>query len=184
MVNRKLSLLGLLVIVVFTITTMVGCGGGSEEADTATPVSGAASLPAGLLLTASPGEATPIEQCRASVKPDDEVIVRVVVGGEVDVFVEDRALVKVIDAGIENPCLVPGHDCPTPWDYCCTPVDQLMPHRAAIKIVDANGKTLPVDLKKSGHFKEMDTLVIKGLVATGSDENNLVINAQGIFVEK
>ena len=182
MLNRSLSILGLLVIVVFTITTMIGCGG-SDEADpgAATPV--AASLPAGLFLTASPGEPIPIEEFRSSAQPDDEVIVRVVVGGEVEVFVANRALVKVIDAGIENPCLVEGHDCPTPWDYCCTPADEKQPHRAAVKIVDASGKTLPVDLKSSGHFKELDILVIKGVVAPGSDENNLVINASGIFVE-
>ena len=182
MLNKKISLLGMLVIVVFTITTMIGCGG-SDEAEPVTPETTAA-LPAGLFLTASPGEPMPIQEFRSSAQPDDEVIVRVVVGGEVDVFVEDRALVKVIDAGIENPCLVPGHGCPTPWDYCCTPPNELQPHRVAVKIVDANGKTLPIDLKKAGHFKELDTLVIKGVVAAGSDENNLVINAQGIFVEQ
>jgi hypothetical protein len=59
----------------------------------------------------------------------------------------------------------------------------LQPHRATIKVVDAEGKTLKVGLKSAGHIEEMKTLVVKGIVAEGSDQKNLIIEAKGIYVE-
>ena len=50
-------------------------------------------------------------------------------------------------------------------------------------VVDAQGKTIRVDLKGAGQIEEMKTLVVRGVVAQGSDTNNLVVNAQGIYVE-
>ena len=108
---------------------------------------------------------------------------RVVVGGEVSVFVPGRAIMKVIDTEVENLCLKSGDSCKTPWDYCCATAEDLQQHRATVKVVDAQGKTLRVGLKGTGEIKEMKILVVKGIVAQGSDTKNLVVNAQGIYVE-
>ncbi|MCP4712916.1 MAG: hypothetical protein GY869_30175 [Planctomycetes bacterium] len=181
MLNRNLSLFGLLVIAVFTMTMMIGCG--SDEAEPTVPDT-TAGLPTGLILTAAPaGQSIGIPEVKANSKVGDEVIVRVVTGGSADgVFMDDRAVVKVVDAALDNPCLAEGHGCKTPWDYCCTPNDELLPQSATIKVVDAQDKTLGMSLK-TGQIKELSTLVVQGVVAPGSNENNLVINAQGIFVE-
>ncbi len=101
------------------------------------------SLPAGLFLAAAPAEPVAVKQLKAQAQVGDEVIMRVVVGGEVNVFVPSRAIVKVIDTEMENLCLGPGDSCKTPWDYCCATADDLQ----------------------------------------GSDKKNLVVNAQGIYVE-
>jgi len=111
--------------------------------------------------------------------------VRVVVGGSLNgVFMEDRAVVKVVDAVLNNPCLAGDNHCPTPWDYCCTPSEELRPHQATIRVANAQDKTLGVSLRVPGQIEELKTLVVQGIVAADSKENNLVINAQGIFVEK
>jgi hypothetical protein len=141
------------------MSIMIGCDG-SDEADTSSNAGGAstASLPVGLFLTAAPAESVAVRQLKAQAQEGDEVTMRVVVGGEVSVFVPGRAIMKVIDTEMENLCLKPGDSCKTPWDYCCATAE-------------------------AGEIKEMKTLVVKGVVAQGSDTKNLVVNAQGIYVE-
>jgi len=184
MQSKKLTLLTTFVCAALAMSMMIGCDG-SDEADTSSNTGGAstASLPAGLFLTAAPGEPVAVRQLKAQVQEGDEVIMRVVVGGEVNVFVPGRAIVKVIDTEMENLCLSMADSCKTPWDYCCETADDLQRHRATVKVVDAQGKTLRVDLKGAGQIEEMKTLVVKGVVAQGSDTKNLVVNAQGIYVE-
>ncbi len=184
MQSKKLSLLTTFVCAVLAMSMMIGCDG-SDEADTSSNAGGAstASLPAGLFLAAAPGEPVAVRQLKAQAKEGDEVIMHVVVGGEVNVFVPGRAIVKVIDTEMENLCLGPGDSCKTPWDYCCATADDLQRHRATVKVVDAQGNTLRADLKGAGEIEELKTLVVKGVVAQGSDKNHLVVYAQGIYVE-
>lgn len=177
MENRKMSLWVTIVCAALMMSMMTGCDG-SDETETTT-----ASLPAGLFLASAPAEPVAVKQLKAQAQVGDEVTMRVVVGGEVSVFVPGRAIMKVVDAEIKNLCLGLGDSCKTPWDYCCETTDNLKLHRATIKVVDAQGKTIRADLKGAGQVKELKTLIIKGVVAQGSDENNLVVNAQGIYVE-
>ena len=188
MKNRKVFMWVTFACAALMMSLMIGCDG-SDEADTSSnpgaPGAGTstASLPAGLFLAAAPGESVAVKQLKAQAQVGDEVVMRVVVGGEVNVFVPGRAIVKVIDTEMENLCLKPGDSCKTPWDYCCATAEDLQQHRATVKVVDAQGKTLRADLKGAGEIEEMKTLVVKGVVAQGSDRNNLVVNAQGIYVE-
>ena len=184
MQRKKITLLTTFVCAALMMSMMTGCDG-SDEADTSSNAGGTstASLPAGLFLAAAPAEPVAVQQLKAQAKEGDEVIMRVVVGGEVSVFVPGRAIMKVIDTEMENLCLKPGDSCKTPWDYCCATAEDLQRHRATVRVVDAQGKTLRVDLKGAGEIKEMKTLVVKGVVAQGSDKKNLVVNAQGIYVE-
>jgi len=188
MQRTRMTLLTTFVCAALAISMMIGCDG-SDDADTSSnpgaPGAGAstASLPAGLFLAAAPAGPVAVKQLKAQAQEGDEVTMRVVVGGEVSVFVPGRAIMKVIDTEMENLCLKPGDSCKTPWDYCCATAEDLQQHRATVKVVDAQGKTIRVDLKGAGEIKEMKTLVVKGVVAQGSDTKNLVVNAQGIYVE-
>jgi hypothetical protein len=166
------------------MSTMIGCDG-SDEADTPSNAGGTstASLPAGLFLASAPAGPVAVKELKSQVQAGDEVTMRVVVGGELNVFVPGRAIMKVIDTEMENLCLKPGDSCKTPWDYCCSTVEELQQHRATVRVVDAQGKTLRADLKGAGQIEEMKTLIVKGVVAQGSDKKNLVVDAQGIFVE-
>jgi antitoxin (DNA-binding transcriptional repressor) of toxin-antitoxin stability system len=180
---KKTSSLVMFVFVALAISTMIGC----DKSDDAERTSGAdtatASLPAGLFLAAAPDSPVPVKQVKAQAKEGDEVVVRVVAGGEVNVFVDGRAIAKVVDAEMENLCLSPDDNCRTPWDYCCAASEELQPHRATVRVVDAEGKTIKVGLKGAGQIEELKTLIVKGVVAKGSDRNNLVIDARGIYVE-
>ncbi len=182
--NKKASLWIMFVLAVLAAAMMVGCGKSddTEEAEGSGAAS-TASLPAGLFLAAAPGEPVAVKHVKAQAREGDDVVVRAVVGGEVNVFVDGRAIMKVIDTEMKNLCLSEDDSCRTPWDYCCSTTEELQPHRATVRVVDAKGKTLKIGLKGVGQIEEMKTLVVKGVVAKGSGEKNLVINARGIYVE-
>jgi len=188
MQSKKLPLLTTFACAALAMSLMIGCDG-SDEADTSSNPGGpgagtsTVSLPAGLFLAAAPAEPVAVRQLKAQAQAGNEVVMRVVVGGEVNVFVPGRAIVKVIDTEMENPCLKPDDSCKTPWDYCCATADDLQRHRATVKVVDTQGKTLRADLKGAGEIEELKTMVVKGVAAQGSDRNNLVVNARGIYVE-
>ena len=182
--NKKTSLWVTFVLAALAASTMIGCGKSDDTEEAAgSGDASTASLPAGLFLAAAPGGQVAVKQVKAQAREGDEVVVRAVVGGEVNVFVDGRAIVKVIDAEMKNLCLSQDDSCKTPWDYCCSTTEELQPHRATVRVVDAVGETLKVGLKGAGPIEELKTLVIKGVVARGSDEKNLVINAQGIYAE-
>lgn len=170
-----------IVCTTLTLLALVGCDGSDELGQSAGLVT--ASLPTGFFVSVSPGDPVPVQQLKAEAQAGDEAIVRVVVGGDKDVFVEDRAIVKVVDASVENPCLVDDDHCLTPWDYCCTPAAELQAHRATVKVTDDLDKTLRLCLKGQGALKELQTLVVKGVVAAGSDQKNLIIDAHCVFPE-
>ena len=181
---KKTSLGTLLVLAALAISTILGCGKSDDgEKPSGAGGTSTASLPANLFLATAPGQPVAVKQVKAQAQEGDDVIVRVAVGGEVNVFVDGRAIVKVIDTEMKNLCLSPDDSCKTPWDYCCSTTDELQPHRATVRVVDAEGKTLKVGLKGARQIEELKTLVVKGVVAKGSDGKNLVIDAKGIYVE-
>ena len=169
------------------IVTLSGCDQAAPPSPKASggdkSVAATSKLPDNVLLTEAPVQPTPVSKLRSSAKEGDEVIMRVVVGGRVKPFVNNRAVMTVVDAGLHNVCTQPGDPCKTKWDYCCTAPEELQPHLATVQIVDNRGRPLPVDLAASSKIKPMSTLVIKGKVGPRLDPAALVVNASGIFVE-
>lgn len=158
-----------------------GCGS-SDDAESSN--SGAqTSLPASLFLTTAPTGVTPIATLKETAQEGDAVTIKAVVGGTTKTFVANRAVMTVIDAALANPCIAEGHQCATPWDYCCTPPEQRLVHMASVQIVDAGKRPLAVDLGTLDEVQPMSTLVIEGTVGPRPDQETLVIHASGIFVE-
>ncbi|QNN24959.1 hypothetical protein HED60_22665 [Planctomycetales bacterium ZRK34] len=164
-------------------TVLVGCGE-SPSASTSKPASlSAASLPDSAIAAESPGEATPIAKLKSTAKAGDQVTLRAVVGGRSEPFVKDRAIMLVVDATLPRSCGVePDDPCKTPWDYCCSASEELMPNLATVQIVDAEGAPLKVDLG-SGPIKPFDTIVVSGSVGDRPDDKTLVVNTSSVYVE-
>ena len=141
-----------------------------------------AALPASLFLAAEPSGATSIAAAKENAKEGDEVVVKAIVGGRLDVFVENRAVMTVIDPSVNNPCTADDDHCQFPWDYCCTPMEQRTPHMASVQILGPDARPLPIDLNTVDQVKPLNTVVIKGTVGARTDPTSLVINATGIFV--
>jgi hypothetical protein len=71
--------------------------------------------------------------------------------------------------------------CKTPWDYCCTPREELRAHSATIQLVDENGAPIRTDIKGRRGIRELSDLTITGTVVS-ADHNSLIVKATGIFV--
>jgi len=163
-----------------SLFTLAGCDGSEPAASQ----SQATPLPASALLQQSPGEPTPIDQLRKTAAEGDEVVIRAVVGGQEKPFVSGRAIMTVVDATLPKSCGVsPDDPCTTPWDYCCTQRDDLMPHLATVQLVDAEGKPLQINLIGSKQLEPLDTIIVRGTVGPRPDPSMLVINAQSLYVE-
>ena len=98
-------------------------------------------------------------------------------------FVDNRAIMTVVEGAMPNQCLSPDDACTTPWDYCCESPEALKENLAAVQINDAEGRPLEVDLEASPRLKPLATLVVRGTVGPRPDAQTLVINASGIYVD-
>jgi len=176
---RFMDVLRFNLMLVAALGLLAGCG------DSGTADSGGkeAMLPAAFVLADSPGEATPVTALRASASEGDEVVMRVVIGGRENPFVSERAIMTVVDAGIPNACMNEGEGCATPWDYCCDDPDHLTKNMATVRLVDESGAPMAINL--AGTLLEPNTVLhVRGKVGAGSNADNLVVNAEGLWVEK
>jgi len=161
----------------------VGCGKEKDSPATGQTAKQAVSLPAALFLAKAPENVVPVKDVKASAAAGDQVVVRAVVGGRKNPFVEGRAMWTAVEASLYNACTRPGHGCSAPWDYCCADADELGDNMVTIQVLGADGKLLPVDLTSSTQLAPMTTLVVEGTVAQKPDSKALIVSATGIFVE-
>jgi hypothetical protein len=173
--------LGLMTLIVFS-----GCGSPAAPAKQAgnggkpTPT-----LPESFLLKEAPANAKSISAVKKEAKEGDEVIIRGRVGGRKDdTFTHGRAMMYVMDMGVNSCDMNVGDDCPTPWDYCCEEPGTIAQNIATIQFVDADGKILKSDVKGSNGLDTLSVVTIKGKVGKRDDPKVLVVTASGIFVEK
>ena len=175
------------ILVTMLLVTLAGCGDGNDKKvsnDKATPNTPgpAVSLPADLLVSTTPGEAKNIVDLKKDAKEGDEVVVRGVVGGDTNPFVANRAMVSLIDMAVPT-CKENGEECPTPWDYCCVPQEELTKAKATVQVVGKNGFPLKVALSSGQKLKPYDVIVVRGKVGARPSGDVLVVNATSIYVE-
>jgi hypothetical protein len=159
-------------------------GGCNREDAASTPAAAQTSPPAAgnkYLLTAEPAGAKPVKGVRKDAKDGDEVVIVGHIGGEKKPWVEGRATFWIVDPSIK-PC-PPDESCPTPWDCCCEPKEELHKAMATIKVVDEHGQTVPVDTRQLLSVKESQMIVAHGR-AKRDDQGNLVVLADGVFVRR
>jgi hypothetical protein len=74
-------------------------------------------------------------------------------------------------------------NCPTPWDYCCTPKEDLRDATATVKFEADAGRAVAEDPKKLLGIKELDIVSVRGKVKR-DEAGNLVVLADGLFVRE
>lgn len=157
-----------------------------SETETAEPAAGAnaATAPAErLFLKLAPSDALSVAEARAQLAPGDTAIVAGQVGGTAQPFVEGYAAFVLADPKLMF-CNEMGDDhCPTPWDACCEDPDKLSDLRASVQFDDAQGQILAVNLKGQQGLKELSHVIVTGLVAETSTPENLIILADGLYLE-
>lgn len=165
---------------------MFGCDSNSKTPPK--PSNGAegpsAALPATLFLKSAPANAKNVGESVAAAKPGDTVVVRGDIGGSGEPFVNQRAIMTIVDLELKD-CDEMGEKghCKTPWDYCCEPRESLRAHLASVQVVGADGKVMKTDLKGQGGLDPQRRVIVEGKVAAESTKDSLVINATGVFVE-
>ncbi|HEV7281616.1 MAG TPA: hypothetical protein VGN57_15550 [Pirellulaceae bacterium] len=156
-------------------SALVGC---STDAPSTTTQSAA---PSGYLVESEPAGAVGVGTAREAAKDDEEVIVVGRIGGSTAPFVDGLAAFTIVDPKV--PYCADDEGCPTPWDYCCTPVDQMTKNTATVKFVDAAGAPLTEDARKLLGVKELNEVVVQGK-ADRDDAGNLVVLAEKVYVRK
>jgi len=134
------------------------------------------------LLADEPAEAKSIVDARESSQDGEEVTLVGRIGGSVSPFIAGRAAFTVVDT-LFIPCSERESDsCQTPWDYCCD-TDRLPKGTAMVKLVDDQGKTIPLDAKTQLGMKELQTVIVRGK-AKRDEAGNLTVLAPAVFVKK
>jgi hypothetical protein len=164
---------------------LVGCEGSSDKkpAEKASATAPSAMLPSGLILTTAPADAQNVVEAKQKAKTGDEIVVRGRIGGSKQPFVEGRAIFQLVDVSLPTCDENPGDTCPTPWDYCCEPVDVKVAKSLTVQVVGEDGKPLKIDLNGQGGLKPSAHVVIKGKVAERPDEKTMTVRAEGVYVQ-
>jgi len=144
----------------------------------------ASALPAGLILTEAPKDPQDIVAAKQSAKRGDEIVVRGRIGGRREPFVENRAIFQLVDSSLPTCADNPADSCPTPWDYCCEPKEQVTAKSITVQITGPDGKPLQTDVKGQGGLAPMAKIILRGKVEQKADENVMVVRADGIYVER
>jgi hypothetical protein len=170
---HRVWLLGLAVAIFPT-----GCGQGIKPTGAETPARDEGG--ARYLLGEEPPGAMTVLAARKECKDGDDVVVMGRIGGEVKPWIEGRAGFWIVDGSLKS-CDQNNESCPTPWDYCHMPKEELRPNLATVKVVDEQGRTVPVDARKLLGVKELQTVVVKGR-AKRDDQGNLTILTTGLYM--
>ncbi len=159
--------------------TVVGCA--KDEAPTprdgsSTPKA-ANGLPASFVLAGEPAGARPVKEIVSAARSGDEVVV----AGRVGDTGSDRANFRLVDPSLKS-CTEIGDECKTPWDYCCTPPDEMAKVSATVVFQDGEKPYAGTVLGFAG-LDHLSSVVVKGRAEKDSS-GNLTIVASGIFVKK
>lgn len=166
------------------LTLIAGCAlTGCNESSSTTSTGGsssAAPTSSTWRLTAMPEGAVTVRQAKDSASEGDTLAIRGIIGGRMDALATETATFVMIDDAVHNPCVADEDDhCPTPWDYCCTPLEDRQANMATVQLVDENGAPMEFDLTAQG-ISPLDQVVVVGTVAARPDPRILTIRATGL----
>jgi len=157
---------------------LLSCTGEKENSSAEEPASSPLS---GIFLNEKPGEAITVTEVRVTAKPGDSVVVEGKIAGVMNPFTEGYASVVLANEDLKTCDLIPGDECPTPWDACCVAPEQLKEQRITIQVPGEDGLPVAEGLKGVNGLEEMDLLVVTGVVNESSTDENLVLDLTGIY---
>ena len=170
----------LILSVLLIAFALVGCDRGTTAQSNSDATADA--IPAALVVTAAPADAKDVKAAKAALKQGDAVVVRGVIGGRADPIAANRALMTIIDPQVQTCDKIPGDKCPTPWDACCVDQQEIAAGAATVQVDNDKGQPLKVGLNGHKGIAPGKEVTVAGKVHS-ADENNLVIDATGIYVK-
>jgi hypothetical protein len=134
------------------------------------------------LLKEEPSGAKTVQAARKECRDGDDVVVIGRIGGDAKPWIDGRAGFWIVDESLKT-CIENQEECPTPWDYCHVPKEELRKYMTTVKFVDEEGRTVPVDARQLLGVKEMQKVVVKGR-AKCDEQGNLSILATGLYIRQ
>lgn len=157
-------------------------GGGASTSHAAAPAGNAQpQLPPDLFVEQAPEGALEIAALRADTSRDNGIMVHGRIGGRKEPFVAGRAVFLLADMSMKACNDIAGDTCPTPWDYCCEPKENLSKLLATVQVVGSDGKPLAIPIEGTHGLTKLAEVTITGDVVTRTG-GALVITARKIFV--
>jgi hypothetical protein len=156
-------------------STFIGCA----QETPSTAISSA--TPSAYLVESEPAGAVGVGAARESAKDDETVVVVGRIGGSTEPFIDGMPVFTIVDPKLVH--CADDEGCPTPWDYCCTPVDEITKNSATIQLVDGSGAPVSGDARELLGVKELSEVVIEGK-ADRDEAGNLAVLAQKVYVKK
>lgn len=174
---RRLSLLAIVGVasVAMTACNKESTSVGNSSSDAADPRIEA------VFLDAEPEGAVTVLEARKKVEPGAAVTVSGRIAGAVEPFSKDYATLVLADETLETCESIPGDKCSTPWDACCVEAKTIAASRITVQILGEDGRPIEQSLKQVRGLKELDGLIVTGTVAEGSSDENVIVNATGIY---
>lgn len=166
-----------LALIAIIITLGVSSCSKSDDARKSAPAV-ASAIPDSFWLKTAPADAKPVSEVRANAKTGDHVVVTGLVGGSTEPFTSGAAAVTLVDAGVK--ACTEDH-CPTPWDYCCEPVENLRNNMVTVEFRD-KGTLLKTTARGFHGLDHSKTVVIAG-EAKRDEAGNVIVHASGVFVK-
>jgi len=163
------------------LAALAGCGEKAEENGGDAVEAGPDPRIEAVLLENEPEDAIPVGKARKQARPGETITVTGRIAGTMSPFTEGYAAVVLVDDEIETCERIPGDECPTPWDACCEDPKKLQAMRLTVRVTGEQGMPVATGLKGVAGMKELDTLVVTGVVTDDSTDENLVLDATGIF---
>ena len=167
--------------------SVISCSEKKEETSTATTTTEESTNPEleEIILKEEPADAVDIAELRKTATVGDTVVLKGKVMGANLVFAKGRAMMILGDPNKLTSCdLKPGDNCERPWDVCCDTPKDIKENILTVQVLDTAGKTIKSGLKGVAGIKELAHVTVTGVVDKVSTEENMVINATGIFVNK
>ncbi len=136
-----------------------------------------------VILAKQPAEAIKISELRTNHKAGETVTFSGQIIGSKEVFIDGVAVMIMGDPTKMTTCnLRPGDPCTAPWDVCCDDPDVVQKNIVTVRVLDAAGAPVKAGIKGVSGIKEMSDLTITGMVDKSSNDDNMIVNATGIFV--
>lgn len=166
---------------------LAGCSGdggadtAANAAATSPPAPSAVGQPAipPNLFASAPFEGTAsLSDVKQTASEGDTVTFLGKIGGRVDPFTDGRAVFLVADE-ILHFCVDDG--CPTPWDACCTPREDIVRLSATVQVTGPDGKPLPISLNGRSGLEPGANIQVRGILSQ-KGEGFTVIDAESIYV--
>lgn len=135
------------------------------------------------LLTEEPNDAVGVIAARGDVQDGDDIVLVARIGGSKQPWFDGRAAFMAIDASMlvaagAEECSE-GAVC---MDDCCAALRAEC--TTLVKIVDEQGKILPLDAREILKAEVNDMVVVRGRVQRDKDEGTFVVLADGVYVRR